>query len=169
MALLEKLAEGEGEKIYMKKRNGFTFPELLVVVGITLVLWSIATVSLIRTQTTNSMDVAAELLVADIKSQQTKAFAGDGGSPLGIYFEANKYTLFTGSVYNAADLSNFSVDIDSPVTISTTNIDSSSLIFAPGSGEVVSFISGAQVSLTDSVSGESVTLDLNKFGGIAKN
>ena len=151
------------------KRNGFTIPELLVVVGILLVLWAIATVSLVRTQTTNSLDVATDLLVSDIKSQQTKAMASESDSPFGIFFEGAGYTLFTGDVYVLGDPGNFTVEVLSPVSLTNTNLNLSSLVFSKGSGEVLSFVSGASFSLVDGVSGEENAFGVNKYGGLTRN
>lgn len=151
------------------KRNGFTIPELLVVMGIMLVLWAIATISLVRTQTTNSLDVTADLLVSDIKSQQTKAMASERDSSFGIFFEGASYTLFTGEVYIAGDPGNFTVEVLSPTSLSSINLNLSSVVFSKGSGEVSAIFSGSGFSLVDAVSGEEIIFGVNKYGTLTRN
>lgn len=151
------------------RKNGFTLPELLVSMGIVLILWAIASVSLVRTQTVNTLDVTTDLLISDIKSQQTKAFSGESDSSLGIYFETHQYTLFTGDTFSPSDPTNFVVSVEDPIGIENINVPNSSIVFSKGSGEVSGFVTGQSIRVSDSISGKGYTLNLSKYGAITRN
>ncbi|OGM29555.1 hypothetical protein A2630_01010 [Candidatus Woesebacteria bacterium RIFCSPHIGHO2_01_FULL_44_10] len=144
------------------RKAGFTLPELIVVIGIVLALFGIAAVNLVGVQRRSYLDTTVSKLLIDIKEQQTRAMAGDTQDgdqqgDFGIYFEANKYTFFDG----------FEVMLDPSVSISSVGFPGSTLVFEKITGEVVGFTAGADfVSISDSASGLSKTIRLNRFGSI---
>src|SRR3990167_3591800 len=92
--------------------------------GIFVILASFATINLLGPQRSADLNSTVISIVADIKQQQARSMLGDsgGGSSAvlhGIYFESNRYTLFKGLVYNAADPKNFVVDLSSGLTLAT--------------------------------------------------
>ena len=123
---------------WRQSRPGLTLVELLVVMGVFAIIFSFATINLLKPQRKAGVDAAASTLVSDIKEQQTKAMASDSGSAgdlqnHGIYFENNRYILFQGSSYQAANPLNFSVDL-SPNTIILNNLPSSQIVFGKNNG-----------------------------------
>lgn len=111
------------------------------------------------------------MLVTDFRSQQLKAMNGesDGNGNIvarGIHFDSDKYVLFRGLVYNAADTSNFKVDLDNEQFVNITFLNSD-LVFFPGSGEPVNFSTGsATVTLQQKSGGIQKTITINKYGTI---
>ncbi len=147
-------------------RKGFSYIELIVVIGIVSLLSAFSVFSLVGLQTKTSVNVIMSQVLADIRSQQTRAMAAadNGTTGAGIYFENNKYTLFSGSTFVTGQAGNFVVNLQTPWQLSAA-IPNRTLIFTPGSGEIQSYQSNAKsITLTHTDSGESATINLNKYG-----
>ncbi|MBI3397590.1 hypothetical protein HY045_03885 [Candidatus Woesebacteria bacterium] len=145
---------------------GFTISELLVVMAIAIILWTLATMIFIRPQERVNLDLVVTTLAADIKAQQTKAMTGDGGSNYGIHFEVHRYILFTGTTYNSTDPNNFVVKVDSPVQVINITLTSSDLIFQKGSGETDISTGHDGLTIQNSSGGSSKAFVINKYGSI---
>ncbi len=153
-------------------RKGITFVEVIVAIGVLLTLLGIAAVSFVPVRGNLSLDATISTLISDIKSQQIKSMAGDtegtgANQTYGIYFEQDQYTLFRGSSYLPSGPSNFSVELDDTISISSIALPSSSLIFSAGEGAVVGFSpTQNSIGLTDSVAGTQKTIIINRYGVI---
>ncbi len=154
--------------------KGFTLIELLVVMGLLAVLFGMSTISLIRPQNVASLNGASDTLVADIKSQQLLSMSGDPGTAAtsqahGLYVQSDQYTVFAASTYAAAEASNFVIKLDTGLALSTT-FASSQVVFSKISGEVSGFsASNNTITLTNTTSGDSRVITLNRFGAITVN
>lgn len=146
--------------------SGFTLVELLVVMAIAVILWTLATMTLLRPQERVNLDSVVTTLAADIKAQQTKAMTGDAGGDYGIHFELNRYTLFTGTTYNSTDPNNFIVKVDSPVQVININLVNSDLVFQKGSGEAGVTTGHDGLTIQNSSGGSSKAFIINKYGAI---
>lgn len=150
---------------------GLTLVELLLVVGILSVLFGIGFVGISNTQAIFTNNSSASVLISDLKNQQVKAMVGDTegrGIPdnYGIKILSNKYVLFHGNTYNAADSANFSVPVDTGYTLNTT-FPNTTALFASNSGELVNFVSGQNsITLEDTRSGQNKTIQINKYGTV---
>lgn len=154
----------------MSSRSGFTLVEILIIMGILAVLFTITSLNLSNTVPKSSLDNAVQLLIADLKQQQLYALTGDtqgqiSSSNYGIYFSAGKYTLFRGNTYNASDTSNFDVNLDDINTSSTAS--GSVIVFVKNTGQILNFSpSGNTITLTQINIGSSKTITINKYGVI---
>jgi prepilin-type N-terminal cleavage/methylation domain-containing protein len=152
--------------------SGFTLVELLVVMALIGILTSLTVMNLVQPQRSASLNGTVDVLVADIKSQQLKAMAGDAQSASaaqqhGVYVEPTKYTLFKGTTYSAGDGDNFVVQPDG-VTFSTT-FASSQLSFQKASGEPASFSGSTNTLTVSNLAGESKTITVNRYGVVTVN
>lgn len=153
-------------KVRLTNESGFTLIEILVVVGISAVLFVLGSINLGNTQSTTSVTSAMDTLLANIKSQQLLAMSGDEGSqssqqPHGVYLQNTSYTLFAGSTYNSSDTNNFTVNI-APDTITTT-FPNSTLLFEVGDGAIPDFNSSDDtITITGVAKTQTITLD--RFG-----
>lgn len=151
-------------------QKGFTLVEIMLVTAITLILISLSVVSLSNVRNSASKNTTLEVLLADIKLQQTKSMSGDTSgqtstAPFGIYFTSTGYTLFRGDSYSASDPTNFTIPLTSDLQFSSITFPSSQLIFEKGSGEVVNFASGSNtVTLRNIVSNQNTIITINKYG-----
>lgn len=158
----------------MKTQKGFTLPELLIVIAISLILFGFVVVNLTQLQRQSYLTTTIETLVSDLYSQQNKAMAGDTEglgiiTAHGIYFETNRYVLFRGSSYNPLDTSNFPVNLDTLLTFSNITFPTCptcTVIFSKISGETGLINGSNTITLTDSTNGEQKILEINKYGAI---
>ena len=152
----------------MNSRPGFTLVEVLIIMGILAILFTISSLNLSNTVPQNALSNATDLLVADIKQQQLSAMTGNTegqavNSDYGIYFTSDKYSLFRGSSYNIGNTSNFDVHLDDINT--STTASGSMIVFEKNSGQVLNFQpSGNKITLTHSDIGKSTTITINKYG-----
>jgi prepilin-type N-terminal cleavage/methylation domain-containing protein len=126
------------------KQVGFTLIELLLVISIIGILFGLTTINLVNAQTSTSIVTSKNMLIADLKSQQTKAINGiDGSGSFGVHFSSNnRYTLFRGASFAGAS-SIFSVSIDGNISFSGNDI-----IFSPVTGEIQGFSNTAPPTIT---------------------
>lgn len=145
-------------------RSGFSFIELIVVMGVIGILLGFATVSLLGVQRKPALTSSVDSFISDIRGQQVKALAGNNASSYGVYVGQHDYTLFTGSVYNANDPTNALVSFDPAISISTL-LANAIAVFASGSGEMVNFLpSTSTITITNTQNNERKTIQLNRYG-----
>jgi len=157
----------------MKMKNrGFVLIEVIVVFGMMAVLIGLTTVNIFGIRRTASVTATIDTLVADTRSQQTKAMSAavqNGVVPpgYGVRFDTTQYTLFKGLVYTPTDTSNAVVPLDPRVTFSTISLPNNSIVFASESGEIVGYAtSSSSVSVRQSDSGQVKTIQFNPYGVI---
>lgn len=149
-----------------KNQNGFTLVELILVIGLFGVLAAIATINLIKPQSSAIVTGTTETITADIRKQQLEAMM-DTAQAKGIYFESNQYTLFDGTTYNASDPDNFVLPLSGATT--SSNFVNNQLVFQTISGEVLNY-SGSQNSFVIShTDGTQKTVSFNEYGILSIN
>lgn len=152
----------------MKNYAGFTLVEAILVIGLMAILFGISSITLVQPQAKNSLVVTSTNLIADIKQQQLLAMLGDAGSQItasshGVRFDANSYTLFTGTNY-LGSTNQFAISLPQGITISSTSLPID-LIFAQRSGEPNAIV---QITLSDG-NGNQKNLTINRLGAINVN
>ena len=152
---------------------GLTLVELLLVVGILGLLFSIAFISIFNVRIISTNATTTSVITSDLKNQQIKAMVGDTegrGTPdnYGIKILSNQYVMFHGTNYNSADTANFSVPVENGYTLSTT-FPNTTVLFASESGEIVNFQSNQNtITLTNTSSNKTKTIHFNKYGTITQ-
>lgn len=154
--------------ISFQRQKGFTLLELLVVIGIIGILFTIATVNLVGSERSASVSATVDELIADMHTQQTKAMTGTNdttGNPnsYGIRFSGSSYSLFQGTS-DPQDSTDFAV---TPTGITfTTNLPSNAIVFSERSGEFFNYVSGTTYTITvkNSNGSEQKVLTVNKYG-----
>lgn len=126
-------------KLLKGKHSGNSLVELLIVMGLFTVMFVTSSLSLSSTRSRTTLGTTVDTLVADLRSQQTKAMSGDtgGGSGninYGVKFLANSYFLFK---KDDTDPDKFEVVLDN-VQI-TNSFTGSEIIFQKGNGEILGF------------------------------
>ncbi len=155
----------------LQRQAGFTLIEILLVVGILGLLFGIGLLSIGNIQVITQNNASSTLIVSDLKTQQIKAMVGDTegrGIPdnYGIKILTDRYILFHGINYNAADTANFSIPLASGYTLSST-FPNTTILFASNSGELVNFAQGSDtITVTHTSSSKQQVIRLNKYGTI---
>ncbi|MEK7168470.1 MAG: type II secretion system protein [Patescibacteria group bacterium] len=139
-------------------KSGFSIIELIIVMGITITLFAIASFSFIKPQQKANIDGVVNVLIADIKTVQTKAMLGNSQSDFTIRFDTNSYTL-----------DGYTVNLSENVKIKDITFFENKLVFQKGSGEHI--YSGNQNSLVISTESgdEPVQIIVNKYGAVHTN
>lgn len=154
--------------------DGFSYIEVVVVLGITSILLTLGSVVLFRSRQHSARTLAVDVLLTDLKGQQTNAMAGltEGAGArdrYGIKLLPDSYVLFRGSVYNAQDPYNRIISSDEDITYTSTFPDSA-IVFEKGSGEIVSFSPGADsIMVISNSAGGQKTIRLNKYGVVVSD
>lgn len=154
------------------KQKGFTFIEIVIVMGIISMLFGFIVVNMTSVQKKTSLNSLVGTLISDINSQQVKAMTGFAENPppgkYGIYFSQGSYTLFKGDSYAQNNPDNFIVPLDSTVKFTYINLPNSSIIFSQGSGEVTSFDPFKNQITLSVTGGENKTLSINIYGSVSE-
>lgn len=151
---------------------GFTLIELMIVLGISSILFGFVVFNLVRFQNTSSQQSNTDSLISDIRTQQQKAMEGitDGrpdSDDYGVYFQTNNYILFYGSVYNPVDPDNFQVDLPADLEFQSTTLPNNSIIFTRRSGEMPGFVVGQDSFTIRAVNIErDIVVTINRYGVI---
>lgn len=158
-------------KKYANSEKGFTIIELVIVLGITLLIFGFITVNMVSFQQKTSINTSIDKLISEIKNQQVKAMTGAGsngsGSSYGIYFQSDRYVLFTGSSYSSTNSSNLTVMLDPNLSFANITFPSNSTVFLQKSGELDGFIDGNNtIKLKENQGLNEKTITLNKYGVI---
>jgi len=149
-------------------KNGFTLVELLVVMAIILTLFGFVVIGLTSTERTFSTSSSKEIIVSDLKLQQIKAMQGIGGA-YGIYFQPDRYTLFSGDSYSPSDPDNFEIVLNEGIVISDISFPASTVVFTPMSGEINNFVDGSNtITVQDVQATKIININLNRYGVISE-
>lgn len=153
----------------MSKRPGLTLVEIIIVLGIVSILFTVTSFSIARSRNTISLDSTVSSLINDIKSQQLQAMSGFTQAGVqnpyyGIYFENKSYTLFHTNGWQAENKANFSIDLDKDSQFNTVNLFKDQIVFASASGTIENFDPNKNyVTIKNIYSGEQKTVYFNKF------
>lgn len=159
----------------MNNAKGFTFVEVLLVMGLAAVILAVANVAVVRLQTKADIDAESQKIISDIKSQQLKAMIGETigvEDPVsyGLKFATTSYTLFRGSSFSASDPRNFTIDFPFSVRISSNTFPSGEIVFRRISGEVVGLVAGQDsITLENTISNATTSITINRYGAVTKN
>ena len=155
-------------------KPAFTLVDMFLAMGLATLLFSFSMLNNLRLINKPSLDAAVQKLSADIKSTQNQAMVGDSGNAgatttWGLYLESDGYTIFRGAAYVMGDPSNFLVELDPSIQLSTT-FSGNSLVFVRRSGEVANFVNGAStITINNIASGQAKVLTVNRFGALSIN
>lgn len=160
----------------MKKNllSGFSLTELLIVLTVVGVLFSLTGINLLGAYSKNTLNTTISTIQADIKQQQLKAMVGDtegqsSANDYGIYFPPDglSYILFQGSSYSESNPTNFSLKLNGDLQFSSIQLQNSLIIFAKNSGEFSNYINNFDyLTLRNVNTDETKTIRINQMGTI---
>lgn len=155
-------------------QRGFSFPELLVVIGIIAILSGLISVNLLGVGHRASVASSLEELLADIEKTRYEAMHGVDATttPLlhGIHFSPNQYVLFEGATFDPNSSTNVTITLPAPMALTDIEFPGGTVMFAGASGEIVGFSpTSASVAIIDTVTSEKHTVTLNALGTVVNH
>lgn len=144
-------------------KKAFTFVEVITVMGVIAMLFSLSVPQLFRLRDRNTLQTSTTKLISLMRQQQLQSM--NSPFPHGVYFEQSKYTLFSGYSYLAGDTQNTVVSLDYPLEFTLIRFPSSQVVFASGSGEIASFDpNNSSVVLEDVLNNDRRSVQFNSLG-----
>lgn len=145
------------------RKQGFTLIELLLILGLFALLLSFTTVNLTPIVGKASLDTTVSMLVSDLKEQQLKAMIGESegsgsAQAFGIHFEPDHYVLFRSSVFNPAEPSNFTVNLEQGLELESALPE---VVFQKGNGEIASLLS---LTARNTTVGQTKVITVSQYG-----
>ncbi len=113
-------------------KQGFTFVEVLVIIGILALIAGLSIPFYQSWYVSSQLDNETSLLVQTLRQAQQMAMASAGYSAYGVHVTENTYVLFRGAVYNSGDSFNQTTIL--PDTISLSSTLGSEIVFERGTG-----------------------------------
>jgi prepilin-type N-terminal cleavage/methylation domain-containing protein len=156
-------------------RSGFTFIEIVISVAIASTLIGFIILNLLNIHQVKTVQSASEILISDLRSQQTKAMSlsiqnTSDPDDYGVFFSNNRYFLFKGNSYDPASSSNMQVNLPDNFSFTNVTLPNSQVVFLRGSGQVQNFTSGQNtITIHDSSEQNSRMLEINYYGVINYN
>lgn len=162
MALSVRYPPGNSQ-FTMHIKKAFTFVEVITVMGVIAMLFSLSVPQLFRLRDRNTLQTSMTKLVSLIRQQQLQAM--NSPAPYGVYFEQSKYTLFTGYAYVVDDPKNTVTTLDYPLEFTLIRFPSSQVVFASGSGEIMSYDpNNSSLDLEDILNHDKRSVQFNSLG-----
>ncbi len=88
---------------WQKKYTGFTLVEMILVLAILFILFSLTSPFYQRYQNKNDLNLAAVSTAQNLRRAQILAQAVDANNSWGVYLQSNSITLFRGPSYASRD------------------------------------------------------------------
>ena len=150
--------------------SGFTLVEMMVVLGIFLMVFTLSNVSLSGLIAKHSTQEFAEVFVSEARRQQMRAISGElspeGNTSYGIKYNSNSYVLFSGTFVDGS-ANNYVVDLPPDLQFTNVTFPNSQLAFEKLSGEVINFATeSASVTILNTTTNQATQLDINQLGVI---
>lgn len=146
-------------KFFLAKR-GFTFVEILVVLGVIGLLTGLAIPFYQTFYIDSQLDNTTSELIQTLRRAQLKAMASEDDQTFGVHLEQRRFVLFKGSTYNPSDSYNEATQL--PNTLTLTSGVGPNIVFNQLKGTTIN-IGNITIS---SVNNRSQIISINEVGRI---
>lgn len=157
-------------KIVHRATEGATLVELIVIMAVVGILARVVTLNLFQGQQRASLTVTRDLLISDIRKQQHRAMVGMTSTP-GVYldysirFEAQRYILYPGIVYDSNNVANEVTMLDPVLQFDPIDVSGGTVTFSRVSGEVRGYDeNNRSITLKNIQTGSQYVISFNTLG-----
>ena len=149
----------------MRIRLGFTFIELLIVLGIMGIVALVALPFFSDSISRNDLQTASLELTNALRRARASSMAAQANTTWSVHLQSDRHVVFDGVVYSPADPDNFETLLPSTITINAISLNGggSDVRFTKIKGATTDF---GTITLLDSNSGQSVVISVNAAGHI---
>lgn len=146
----------------LKKQNkGVTLIELLLVMGLITMLFTIGGLSLSSLEKESQLDLLASEIKTSLLTAQSRTL---NGMPAGVYFETEKFVLFSGDQFVNGNPENEVTDLPKGVVLTSNNFPSQTVTFVKITGYINNFSPPESVTLLEEGTGKTRKVLLNRLG-----
>ncbi len=107
----------------IKSSAGFTFIEMMAVLGIFAVISTLVIINFKSFNERRILEGQADIIASIIREAKTKTVSGKGGYQYGVHIASTSVTLFRSAVYDPATTTNVVTNLHSIVQIGTTTLN----------------------------------------------
>lgn len=148
--------------LLIKRQQGFTVVELIIVMTIMLVLSTVSVIAFRNMQSSQALTIALDETGYALRSARDATLASLEGSVYGVRFEPTNVIRFTGSTYSASSSSNIIYDLPTGISTTVAMADGTSqVVFRRLSGEASAT---GTIIFTEAKSGATSSLAISKTG-----
>lgn len=144
--------------------KGFTLIEVLIVVAIAVILFSVAVTPFFGLNSRQALLKESSNVVAILEHSRSMTLSSKGGEPHGVHLESDRVVLFTGDAYVLDDPDNISIRLNSLVSISNVSLTggATDVVFELQTGETN--VSGSVTLSLVASSTQAKTININSTG-----
>lgn len=150
----------------MKKNGGVALVELLTVVSIMAILFTIGTLSLGNIERENYLDLTASEIKNAIYQTQAQTV---NGVDSGVYFSNNRFVIFQGESFLEGDPNNQQTTLSPGLEITNINLFLQTISFLTPSGYVENYSTPANLTLTETITQKTRLIIVNNLGMVEIN
>ncbi|MFA5840870.1 MAG: prepilin-type N-terminal cleavage/methylation domain-containing protein [Candidatus Paceibacterota bacterium] len=103
-------------------KKGITVVELLVVLAVLGIIIAVALPQFAKIRENQVLKSTVEEVTSSLNKAQSQTLSSVGSSSYGVHFQSDKVIIFKGIVFSAVDLSNETIDIIIPASITDVTL-----------------------------------------------
>ncbi len=107
-------------KISLQTSRAFTLIEIITVLSIFVILFTIGTYAFINTGNRQRLNTAVDSITFKLEEMKANAISGKGNTNFGVKFNANSYVSFSGASFSTSGPNNVTYPVSGNFTLSNT-------------------------------------------------
>jgi len=108
---------------YNYRMKGFTLVEILIVLAIAVILFTIILTGFANLRESSDLTLAVDEAISFLQEARAKTLSSEGASVYGVHFETSQFVLFAGDTYDLSASSNKIRALPSTIEISIIDLE----------------------------------------------
>ena len=108
---------------YNYRMKGFTLVEILIVLAIAVILFTIILTGFANLRESSDLTLAVDEAISFLQEARAKTLSSEGASVYGVHFETSQFVLFVGDMYDPSVSSNKIRALPSTIEISIIDLE----------------------------------------------